>query len=117
MSRCEYCRCQLPGLETICQKCFEGRSDQLDHPVPWWHFRWFLAPRWSWCRPRLTRISLYAFLFMFALAFLPFRLYFHPLTMKASVLIALAFALVSAFLESAMKDRPSNSKQKKAPEG
>jgi hypothetical protein len=86
-------------------------SYQLDHPAPWWHFRWFLTPYERWRRPRLTRASVYGFLFVFAYVFLRTRLrIYHPRDMKTSLLLAFVFALLGAFLGSSIEDRESGSK-------
>jgi len=58
MSRCPYCRRELPGFETICQQCFEAGYERIAHPTPWWR------------RIRLTPNSLYAFLFVFGYVYL-----------------------------------------------
>jgi hypothetical protein len=111
MPRCQYCRCQLPGFETLCQKCFEGRSYQLFHPAPWWHFRWYLPPRWQWRRPRFKRVSVYLFLFWFALGFFDFRFgFFHPMAMKRALLIAFVLAALGALLGSSIEERKSDFK-------
>jgi hypothetical protein len=31
MPQCSGCRCDLPGLETVCSKCLETRYSELDH--------------------------------------------------------------------------------------
>jgi len=112
MSRCTYCRCQLPPFETLCQKCFEGRAYQLDHPVPWWHFRWLLAPRYAWVRPRFRRYTMYIFLFIFVDALLRFRLGItHPPAIKTCIGLALIFACLEAFLGSSIEDRKLDSQK------
>lgn len=35
MSHCSHCRCDLPGLETLCSKCYEARCSKLDQRKPW----------------------------------------------------------------------------------
>jgi hypothetical protein len=110
MPSCLYCRRQIPGFEVICKECFEGRSYQLAHPEPWWQFRWFFAPRWSLCRPRLTRNSVYVFLLVFVYGILDLRFGYQPLAMKNCILFALPYALASAFLASVSKEKSSDFK-------
>jgi hypothetical protein len=64
MSRCSYCRCELPGLESFCNQCLLAENDRLTHPKPWWH----------WLRPRFARGNLvgFCFLFLFFFALLRF---------------------------------------------
>ena len=113
MPRCIYCHRAIPSFEEICEKCFEGRSDKLDHPAPWWHFHWLLAPRLRWRRPRFTRITVYIFLFVFTCGFLRLRLeLIRPPAMKTCLLLAFVIALLEAFLGSSLEDRRSDSTQK-----
>jgi drug/metabolite transporter (DMT)-like permease len=52
MSRCQYCRCEVPGLATLCDKCFEAGYDRVVNPKPW--------------RQRIDTLrGLYVFLFVF----------------------------------------------------
>ena len=37
MSRCPYCRRELPGMETLCDQCFRAGYERVTHPRPWWH--------------------------------------------------------------------------------
>jgi hypothetical protein len=32
MPTCSECRCDLPGFETLCSKCFDTRYSEFDHP-------------------------------------------------------------------------------------
>ena len=98
MSRCPYCDCELTGLETLCQNCFDKGYEQVRHPKPWWQRREL------WHRPRLTWNILYIFLFAFGFVFLreQMRIY-HRWTIKGSALFAFVFALIFAFVESTRK--------------
>ena len=58
MSRCSYCGQELPGFETLCQKCFEAGQNRIAHPTPWWQ------------RMRFTQSCVYVFLFCFAYAYI-----------------------------------------------
>ena len=53
MSRCPYCGRELPGFETLCQKCLDAGYDRIAHPMPWWQ------------RMRFTQDCVYVFLFVF----------------------------------------------------
>ena len=96
MSRCAYCRRELPGLETLCQQCFENGYDGLVHPKPW-SYR---------LRPRLTRGNLVGFFILFVFSFVLFRFDFpdfrarHMKTTETSSLISILIACVAFFYES-----------------
>lgn len=95
MSRCPNCRCELPNLQTLCQKCWEEKYASSGHLKPW-------LPRGA---PRLTRGNVVAFLFLFAFGFLQGRFHFPlfylhaPLSTSASALIALLFAFVAVYIQ------------------
>jgi hypothetical protein len=109
MSECPYCHCTLPGLESICKNCFDAGYEQVLHPTAWWQRRQL------WHRPRLSRNSVFAFLFVFIVMFLRIRFsWVISRSTKASALAALAFASISALIESTRRPRPSA--QKKTPE-
>lgn len=95
MSRCPYCRHELPGLETICQKCFEAGYEQIVHPRPWWKRH----------RLRLTHGSLYAFLFIFGYVYLLNRIDrdHHPAIMVLALLASILAAFV-VLIDIAMRD-------------
>lgn len=113
MSRCPYCRHELPGLETICQKCFEAGYEQVVHPKPWWQRRQLSY------RPRFRRGLVYGFLFMFAGVFLRLRLdawisSYHHRTIRDSAVLALVFAAITILVESTRKADSKDSEQKKS---
>ena len=88
MSLCSYCRCELPGSETLCQMCFAAGYDRLVHP----------KPLWNRLRPRLTRGNLIEFfiLFVFSFAMLRFDFpLFHARHMKATEAAALISILIA----------------------
>ena len=88
MSKCPYCRTELPGLQTLCQECWEKRSASPDPPRPW-------PPR---SLPRLTKGNIFGFLFVFGYAFLRWRFTsYHPPTTLNSALIALVFASIGIY--------------------
>ena len=95
MSRCPYCHRELPGLETLCQECFEKGYERIWHPKPWWQRH----------RLRLTHHSLYAFLFGFTYAYVVFGINrdHHP-TMTGLVLLASIFAAFFILIDIALKD-------------
>src|SRR5690349_18360046 len=99
MSRCAYCRRELPGLETLCQQCLEKGYDRLAHSKPWWHR----------LRPRLTRGNLVGFFILFIFSFALFRFDFpdfrarHMKTTETSSLISSLIACLAFFYESRSK--------------
>jgi len=78
MSRCPYCGRELPGFETLCQKCLEEGYDRIVHPMPWWR------------RMRFTPDCVYVFLFVFFYGYIVLGINrdHHP-TMVDLVLMAL----------------------------
>jgi hypothetical protein len=94
MSHCPNCGCDLPGFQTLCQKCYAESYAELSHPQPWWQRIVF----------RITLPNVYGFLFLFVYSFLQFRFdfpYLHPRhyqTTANSIFFAALFASV-AFLE------------------
>jgi hypothetical protein len=93
MSRCPYCRRQLPGFETLCQQCFEAGYDRVTHPRPWWQ------------RFHLTSRSLYTFFFGFVYGCLTFSINRdHPLTTTSLASLALLLAAFITIIASAMSD-------------
>jgi hypothetical protein len=99
MSHCPYCRCELAGFETLCKTCFEAGYDQVVHPKSWWQ-RGRIFRHW----PRVTRDSVYGFLFLFAILFL--RVRFDPVyawTTRNSALLALVAAFFAALTESTIE--------------
>ena len=93
MSRCPYCRSELPGLQTLCQKCWEKQSASPASAKPW-------LPKGL---PRLTQGNLWAFVSLFAFGFLAWRFdfpYFHyPVSTTNSAWLALAFASISVYMQ------------------
>lgn len=63
MSRCSYCRCELPGLESLCGQCFLAGYDRVLHPEPWWQR----------VRLRFERRNFLVFCFLFLFSFAIFR--------------------------------------------
>lgn len=104
MSQCPYCDRELPGFETVCQKCFEAGYERIAHAKPWW------KPRH---RPRLSLNGLYALLFTFGFCFLDARFIWHDST-KIAALLALAAALAAVTLESISGDDESHTERKRA---
>ena len=94
-SQCPYCRSELPGLQTLCQKCWEKNYASPGSAKPW-------RPG---SLPRLTRGNILFFLFLFAFCFLQGRFhipffYLHaPMSTKASGLIALLFASFAVYIQ------------------
>jgi di/tricarboxylate transporter len=88
----------------------ETRYDQIARRESWWQGRKL------WHRPRLTRNVVLAFLIFLVIALLRGRTSFaystfdSDLTIKTSDLIALAVALVVAFIESTRRDPKRTSK-------
>jgi multisubunit Na+/H+ antiporter MnhC subunit len=64
MSRCPYCHRELPGFETLCQRCFEAQYSQV--ATPWWQRRQL------WHPPMLTPDLLQLFVFAFVYTLLVF---------------------------------------------
>src|SRR5579859_1255374 len=93
MSRCPYCRRELPGFETLCQRCFEKGYERVAHPKPWWR------------RPRLTHHSFFTFLFVFVYTYIIFAINRenHP-TMTGLVFLALIIAAGLILMSIAMRD-------------
>jgi len=95
MSRCPDCRSELPGLQTMCQHCWEKQYASTGSAKPW-------LPRGL---PRLTRGNLILFLFLLAFCFLQGRFhiplfYLHaPMSTRASALIALLFASLAIYVQ------------------
>ena len=81
MSRCSYCRRELPGLETLCRECLEAGYERITHPTPWWQ------------RMRFTQACVYVFLLVFVHAYLILSINRdnHP-TALGRVLLALILA-------------------------
>jgi len=95
MSRCPYCHRELPGLETLCQQCFEKGYEHIAHPRPWWQRH----------RPRLTIRSLYVFLFVFIYGYILLGINRdnHP-TMMGLVFLALILAAAPILIAIAVRD-------------
>jgi hypothetical protein len=93
MSRCQYCRCEIPGLATLCDECFEKGCDRIAHPMPWWQ------------RFRLTYNSLCVFLFVFIYVYITtaFNRDNHP-TMVGLVVLALILAAGLILIAFAFRD-------------
>jgi hypothetical protein len=104
MSLCPYCRRELPGLETLCQQCFEAEYDRQAHPKPWWQ-RFHM-------RPQFTRDNFIGFFLLFTFAFASFRFdfpYFHARHMRtteSSTLISTLIACIAFFRQGKDKLRP-----------
>jgi len=103
MPRCSYCRCELPGLETLCPRCFEAEYSRLAHPTPWWQ-RFQL-------RPQFSRDNLVGFFVLFAFSFITLRFdfpYFHDRHLRStetSGLISAAFACIAFFFGEKVDSR------------
>lgn len=116
MSRCPHCHRELPGFETVCQKCFEAGYDRVTDPRPWWQRREL------WHRPRLTLSLVCLFLFGFVYLFVQFFADTHlfhltgPQPIKRIALTSLVGALLVALVESTRRKPRKDRKQKKAPE-
>ena len=93
MSWCQNCRCDLPGFETLCQKCYAESYAEVGHPQSWWQSIVF----------RITLPNFYGFLFLFAYVFVSARFdfpYLHPRhcqTTTTSIMVALLFAWIAFF--------------------
>jgi len=91
MSRCPYCRSELPGLETVCQKCWEKQYASPAKPWP---------PR---SLPRLTKGNIFGFLFLFSFCFLQGRFhiplyYLHaPMSTETAAWTALLVASIAIY--------------------
>ena len=98
MSHCSNCRRELPGLETLCQQCYEAQYEQVAYEKPWW--------RRLHLQPRFQRYNLTTFCFIFAAVFIALRFdfpYFHARHMKTtetSAFISTLIACVAFFLEA-----------------
>jgi hypothetical protein len=94
MSRCPYCRSQLPGLQTMCETCWEKNSANPASTRPW-------LPKGL---PRLTRGNVLGFLFLFVIGFLTWRFDFpylhhrHFRTNEWSAFMALLLASVAVYM-------------------
>lgn len=103
MPRCSNCGCDLPGLETLCQQCFEAGYDRLAQPKPWW--------RRFQLRPRFTRDNFIGSIFVFTLLFARLRFDFpysharHMWTTETSALFSAFFACIAFFYEGRAKSR------------
>jgi hypothetical protein len=42
MSECSQCGCALPGIEHLCQKCYDAKHPELGHPKSYLESTWFL---------------------------------------------------------------------------
>ncbi len=102
MSRCSYCRCELPGLETVCDRCFQAGYDRLTHPQPWWRR----------LHPRFARANLAGFSVLFLIAFAIWRFdlpLFRISRMKStdtSLIVAALFACIAFFVDPKEKADP-----------
>lgn len=92
MSRCPYCRRELPGFETICQQCLEAGYQRIAHPK-------------TWSQRLRVKDSLGVFLFVFAYAYIVGQINrdHHP-KMTGLALLALILAAFLVFLEIGMGD-------------
>ena len=112
MPRCSNCRRELPGLETLCQECFESGYDRLVHPKPWWRR----------LQLRLTLGNLFGFCLLFVLSFAILRFDFpefhanHKKTTETSAVISILVACVAFFYEDKGKSK-STSMPAKSVEG
>lgn len=89
MPRCPYCRRTLPGVETLCQTCFDAGYGRVTAPNPWW-----LS-----LRPTLTWTSLCTFLFYLLPTFLIFRIdAAHPPTRRGFATVMILGALASTLI-------------------
>lgn len=110
MSRCPYCRRELPGFETLCQQCLDKGYDQVVHPKSWWQRRTLFH------RPKLTRNLVFASLFFFTITFLRGRASFaestfdSSATIRTSDRIALLLTSIFALVESTRKSRSKDPK-------
>ncbi len=111
MSRCSYCRCELPGLETLCQQCFEAGCDRIAHPKQWWQ-RFQL-------RPQFTRDNFIGFSLLFTVSFASLRFdfpYFHARHMwntETSALIATLIGCLAFFHHGGDKSEVGPTRAKK----
>jgi hypothetical protein len=95
MSRCPYCRRELPGFETLCQKCFEKGYEQIAHPKPWWQRH----------RLRLTHRSFFSFLFVFVYAYIVLAINRENRpTITSLVFLALIFAAGVILISTTITD-------------
>ena len=108
MARCSNCRCDLPGLETLCRRCMDGEYERVGHAKRWW----------DRLRSRFARRNFIGFCIFFVFGFAVFRFdfpFFHRdyrLTTERSAEIAALSACVAFFL-----DDKSKSQRKTAPPG
>jgi len=97
MSHSSYCHRDLPGLETLCQQCFEAGYDHVVHPKSW-------RQRFQ-LRPRFTQDNFIGFLIFFLFFFVMFRFDFpychvrHMWTARSSGLFSALMACVAFFYE------------------
>jgi hypothetical protein len=90
MSRCSYCRRELPGLETLCQQCFQAGCDRLAHPKQWWQ-RFQL-------RPQFARDNFIGFSLLFTVSFASLRFdfpYFHARHMRNTEISSVISTLIA----------------------
>ena len=94
MPRCSSCNREIPGFQTLCQKCYDTEYARISHPR---------GPKTL--RERLTRRSVLFALFIYAYSFVVFRtaefhLYTHPMPTKTAALSAVLFASLAFYVES-----------------
>lgn len=100
MSRCPYCRRELPGFKTLCQKCFEAGYERITHPKPWWQRR-----QWPKLTPEVVHVFTLVFLVLWGHSVLHIRMHrYHSPMILDSPLAWLAYALICAIVESTRKD-------------
>jgi hypothetical protein len=94
MPRCSSCHSEIPGFQTLCQKCYDTEYARISHRR---------GPKTL--RERLTRRSALFAVFIYAYAFVVFRtaefhLNTHPMPTKTAALSALLFASFAFYLKS-----------------
>jgi len=100
MSQCPDCGCDLPGFQTLCEKCYEARYTVMGQPR-----------RSKSFRERLTRDNVIFFLVTFVFVFLEFRFdtrrwvppftgTYHTMPTKTAALTASVLASLAFYVES-----------------
>jgi predicted branched-subunit amino acid permease len=93
MSRCEYCRCEVAGLATLCDKCFEAGYDRVVNPKPW-------SQRFD----ALRGLYVFLFVFFYGVIMLQVNRDLHA-TMIDIAAIAFVLAALLVVIVIALRDR------------